>query len=496
MAETETLLGREQLRMTGIHIAEPLVLGGVDFFVEHLERLREVTPAEVVQALRTWFVDAPCTAVLFEPEPERDEAAAAASPVPAAERRVERSVLENGAVLVTQTNPGSPLMAVHLTVRGRAMIDSENARAGALDLVHRLLGEGYAGCDRACLAREVRSLGAVVKSFDDDRIPMDDYYTNGRFSFVRAESSADHGAAVLELLLQQIQHALFTGADFARVRDERVAELQRRDGSARAVADRLLRETLYDDHPLALAPEGTAESLAELDFNQVRVVYRRAFSPENLVIAVVGPLEHEAVRTLIETGLPGRGHPAPGLPPVAPTAASATATATVGGPLGAVRLGSVLAVDPAEAPALRLAVALLHDRLGMDLRETRGLAYSVGATVDVHGAEAEFRAWINPPRARLAEARQALRAAVTGFEPAAVTQADLDRVRSARAGRLMMRRLSSMGQAYYLAMAELEGDLEAYLGADTVFDGVTLAQVRAAVARYLGGAHLVEVFVD
>ena len=132
----------------------------------------------------------------------------------------------------------------------------------------------------------------------------------------------------------------------------------------------------------------------------------------------------------------------------------------------------------------------------MDLRETRGLSYSVGAAVGVHGGVAEFTAWINPPQARLAEARQALREAVAGFDAAAVTQADLDRVRSARGGRLMMRRLSSMGQAYYLAMAELEGDLGAYLEADTVFDGVTLAGVRAAAAKYLAGAPLVEVIVD
>ena len=34
----------------------------------------------------------------------------------------------------------------------------------------------------------------------------------------------------------------------------------------------------------------------------------------------------------------------------------------------------------------------------------------------------------------------------------------------------MMRRLSSMGQAYYLAMAELDHDLGSYLEALSVFD--------------------------
>ena len=188
MTETSTLLEREQLRMTGIYIAETLVLGGVDFFVGYLDHLRAVTAADVTRVLAGWLLDAPCLAVLVEPAvTDAPGAAAGAQDAAWAPLPVDRSVLANGAVLVSQTNPASPLIAIHLTVRGRAMLDRDTAEAGALDLVHRLLEEGYAGCDASCLARELRRLGAVVKMVDDARIPMDDYYTNGRFSFIRIE---------------------------------------------------------------------------------------------------------------------------------------------------------------------------------------------------------------------------------------------------------------------------------------------------------------------
>ena len=226
------------------------------------------------------------------------------------------------------------------------------------------------------------------------------------------------------------------------------------------------------------------------------MLYRHAFAPENLVFAVVGPLEHEELGRIIEQNLAGRGRPAPGLPPLTPTAEPAEVTATVGGQLAALRLGSLLAVDPADAAALDLAVAMLSDRLAMDLRETRGLSYSVGSSVDVHGDRAVFDAWLNPPTERLAEGRAALREAVAGFDAATITQAELDRIRSARAGRLMMRRLSSMGQAYYLAMAELDGDLAGYLEAVARMQGVTLADLQRVTARYVAPAPLVEVVVD
>ena len=178
------------------------------------------------------------------------------------------------------------------------------------------------------------------------------------------------------------------------------------------------------------------------------------------------------------------------------TAEAKTVTATLNGELAALRLGSIFPVDPADADALRLLVAVLSDRMAMDLRETRGLSYSVGASVGIRGGIGQFGAWLNPPRERLAEGRTALNDFVTGFDAATITQSELDKIRSARLGRLMMRRISSMGQAYYLAMAELDGDIGGYLEAFSAPREVTLTDLTAAARKYLAPLTLVEVVVD
>ena len=537
MTETNTLLEREQLRMTGIYIAEPLVLGGTDFFVSYLEHLREVTAEDVTGLLANWLVDAPCQAVLIEPDAEaaagsgsggmppgmsmppgmkmppamaaamkkaqqKEETTAPAAgadkdmPVVPPAPKVERSVLANGAVLVTQTVPGNPLQAVHLAVRGRALLDRDHAAAGALDIVHRLLEEGIAGCDKACLARRLRGLGAVIKLVDDPRFPMDNYYTNGRFSFIRLQTTAAEGEPALELLAELIQHAVFTEEDFTRVRDQRLKDLERRKASARSTANKLLDEALYGDNPLVLPPEGSVESLRSLDYNQVRMLYRHAFQPSNLVFSVVGPLSHQELKAELEKLLPGQGEPGPDLPPLPVTTASRTITRTLGGEMTAIRLGSVLDVAPEDAHALSLAVAILSDRMAMDLRETRGLSYSVGASLTLHGGQGEFGAWINPPSERKDEGLQAITDFIRGFDASTIDQAEMDKVRNARQGRTMMRRLSSMGQAYYLGMAELDHDLAGYLEATTRYDKVTLQDLVRVAGRYLANLPLVTVVVD
>ena len=535
MSQTTTLLEREQLRMTGIYIAEPVALGGADFFVSYLEQLHEVTAEDVTRSMTNWLIDSPCLAVLIEKESSEEEGPMDGMPAgmkmpegmkmppamlaamkkqgmgstdekpeekekPVAKAptvlKVDRSELANGAVLVSQTNADSPLMAIHLTVRGRAMLDMENAHAGALDLVHRMLTEGYAGCDHSCMARQLRELGAVVKLVDDDRIPMDNYYTNGHFSFIRIELASQYGPEMLDMLIREIQHAAFDDEDFEKIRTERVESMSDQSVSARSVANRTLEEILYGEHPLVQPAEGSAESLAALDFNQVRQVYRKAFSPENLIFSIVGPYPHEEMRQLIEDKLPGRGKPVDGLPALPVTTEAVQVRKTVGGELSAIRLGSIVPVDSQDTESLKLVTSIMSTRMAMDLRETRGLSYSVGASFSVRSGLGEFNAWINPPVERMDEGLEAIKSFIADFDASSITQDELDKIRSARTGRLMMRRLSSMGQAYYLAMAELNNDIPSYLNALTVYEQVTLESMQAAADKYLKTMPLVEVVVD
>lgn len=550
---TQTLLNREQLRMTGIYIADALVQGGPDAFAGYLDRIEAVTAEDVSRVLERWLAGAPCLAVLVEPAaaataaagPGGQPAAGAhgkpgamppamagamppaaaggkpagmppgmpagmpatrpaaakpagappAPPVPAV-AAPERTVLPSGAVVVSQTNPDSPVTAIHLTVRARSRLDRELGGAGAVDLVHRLLDEGFTGCDGACLAARLRELGALVKTVDDPGIPMDDYYTNGRFSFIRVECAAEHGRAVLALLAEAIRGAAFDEADFARVRGQRVADLGRQQGSARAVAGALLVKELYGGHALALPPEGDAASLGALNWRQAREVLAEAFAPRNLVVACVGPQSHAQWRDDVARLFPGKGVPTAPLPPLPVTAQPSAARATIGGQLCAIRLGSVLDVDQADERALGLLVAILSDRLAMDLRETRGLSYSVGASAEIEAGQAVLGAWLNPPTDRRDEGLAALREFIAGFDASTITAEEVERTHAARRGRLMMRRLSSLGQAYYLALAELDGELAAYGESLAGAQAPTVEQLQAAAAKYLSGRPWVEVVVD
>jgi len=487
MQRTATLLEREQLRMLAIQGSESIALGGPDFFLGYLGNLGGVDAEEVTRVLSAYLADSPHQVLHILPLGKT-------SPDSVAAGTLRRSVLSNGAVLVTLRDPGAPVTAIHLTVRNRAVLD--DGHPGAVDLVHRLLARGIGGCDASCLEHKLRRLGIELKLNDDPRFPMDDYYTNGWFSFIRMETSAGNGLDALRLLLDMIQHASFTAQDAALEKQQLIGLVSRRGGSARYRAQRLLARGLYGHNPLSNPPEGTPESLKGIDYDLLRRLYRRAFIPGNLIFTVTGPLPHDQVAALVEKELPGRGQPGPGFPPLPLTSKARRVTGHVGGPMAAVRLGSIFAVTPADAPALELLTAVLSDRLAMDLRETKGLSYSVGAGVDIHGDRAVLTAWLNPPAPRLEEGEKALLADWHGFDAATITGAELDKARSAREGRLMMRRLSSISRAYYLAMAELAGDPGRYREIFARYDAVTTADLVRVAHKYWSHLPLVTVVVD
>ncbi|MBD3220473.1 hypothetical protein GF314_04455, partial [bacterium] len=400
-----------------------------------------------------------------------------------------------GPVLVTETDPYGKLLAVHLTVRDRAALDQRFGQPGALNLVHRMLTTGVAGCDEACLARRLGEIGAEIKLVDDPRFPMDDYYTNGRFSFIRLECPAEHAGAALELLAELVQFSSFTEEDLARERRAQLSLLGRRAGSASAISRQLLRDGLYGDHPLAAPAEGTVASVSAITYDDLRSLYREAFHAENLIVSIVSPLGHDEVADLL-TGLPTNGGGREPMAPLPLTTTPERITETLGGPLGVIRVGSVREIDPADRPALELLVAILSDRLQMDLRETRGLGYSVGAGIAIHGDRAVFTASVNPPTARVPEGEEALAAALRTFDATTITQDELDTARSARQGRLTMRRLDSISRAYYLAMSDLAtGGTARYERQIDAYDAVTLADLQG-VSSFFSELPLVTVVVD
>jgi len=82
-------------------------------------------------------------------------------------------------------------------------------------------------------------------------------------------------------------------------------------------------------------------------------------------------------------------------PPPPVTEKMARHDESLGKPQSYLRMGAIIEVPESARAALAVAGLVLSDRLQMDLRETRGLAYSIGASLGTLGEDRGlFSVWM------------------------------------------------------------------------------------------------------
>ena len=130
---------------------------------------------------------------------------------------------------------------------------------------------------------------------------------------------------------------------------------------------------------------------------------------------------------------------------------------STGSPQAQVLIGQRVDLGKKERVAVVLLEALLSDRLAFQLREKEGLAYSVGCGFSFSGSGGYFIAGMGTRPQNVDKAITGLRREIRAFRDEEIKQYDLDRIRNRLIHRLRMRRLTSIGQAYYLGLQEFRG---------------------------------------
>jgi predicted Zn-dependent peptidase len=267
------------------------------------------------------------------------------------------------------------------------------------------------------------------------------------------------------------------------------------------VSLQLFREQVAPGHSLSRPVAGSGDSLAGITREEVLETYDRLFAPRNLILALRGGGSGEALlrRASEIFGGPGPGggwspsgpastqvEPTALLAPPPPTSGAARSERVVGKRQSYLRLGAVVEVAPEDRPALAVASLILSDRLQMDLRETRGLAYSIGASLTTLGhGRGLIAVSMGTAADNLERSETEIRRLVAELGDS-ISREELDRVVAARKGRILMRRLPRQNQAMYDSLSLLYGEPS---GGELEFlaamDEVTPDDVRAAAQRYM-----------
>ncbi len=286
---------------------------------------------------------------------------------------VQKTTLSNGVRIVTESISHVASVAVGLWLAAGSR-DETPAQAGLAHFLEHMLFKGTARRPSSKeIADALENVGGYLNAFTDREVTC-----------YHARALAEDLPLSLDLLTDMYRSSLFDPEETARERKVVLEEIKRRDDDPEDIVHDLFAEALFGSHPLGLPVIGTAERVASFTPENLREFLAQNGGPENLVVAATGNLEHARVVGLIEETLGDLPKAPPRKKLAAPTPATGIFTTirpdeqvnfVIGGP-------SLTHFDESRYAAAILDVILggsMGSRLFIEVRERRGLAYSVGS---------------------------------------------------------------------------------------------------------------------
>ncbi|MFI5507088.1 M16 family metallopeptidase [Mycobacterium sp. NPDC051804] len=293
---------------------------------------------------------------------------------------VRRTVLPGGLRVVTEYVPSvhSASVGVWVDVGSR---DEGPTVAGAAHFLEHLLFKSTPTRSAVDIAQAVDAVGGELNAFTAREHTC--YYAH--------VLDTDLELAV-DLVADVVLRGRCAADDVEIERDVVLEEIAMRDDDPEDTLGDVFLAAMFGAHPVGRPVIGSAQSIASMTRAQLHSFHMRRYTPERMVVAVAGNVDHDEVVSLV------REHFGPrlvrGRKPVAPRKGTGRVT---GRPTleivnkDAEQTHLSLGVrTPGRHWEHRWALSVLNTALGgglssrlfQQIRETRGLAYSVYSTVD------------------------------------------------------------------------------------------------------------------
>jgi zinc protease len=286
--------------------------------------------------------------------------------------KVEEVVSDGGIKAYLISEPSIPFMSLSLRFAGGSVSDPEG-REGVANLVSVLLDEGAGDLDSQTFQTELEDL-AIRLSFNTGR---DSFSGDLKTLTVNRERA-------FELLRLAIHEPRFDDEPVARMKSQVQAGLRRRLNDPDRLASRAWFERAFGDHVYARPVDGTIDTVEAITKDDLERFVAARFARDNLLIGVAGDITADELGPLLDHAFGGLPETAEALPanPITPED-TGVSVVRQDVPQSKVLFGQKgLMRDDPDYYAAYVTNHILggggfSSRLTKEIREARGLAYSV-----------------------------------------------------------------------------------------------------------------------
>lgn len=342
------------------------------FSRRYVERVAAVTASDVQKAASYYLDASTLTKAVIRPVQKTDKTSPAAGPSVAV--TTAKKKLSNGATLVLGVDHALPIAAVVVAFRGGVRVETEKTQ-GLSNLVAQMLTKGTSKKDASQIARQVESWGGGLDSF------------SGRDGFgLSLQVLSDNLGDGLALVHELVTDSAFEEKELSIQRQLIIKNLLSKDDEIFDVGGRLLRKTLFGQHPYRFYPLGDKQTIGHLTRQDCQAFLGRWVNPSSMVIAVFGDIDPEAVAKQVDRSfglMKAQSSPWPASLPEEPLKKAEDVTQTLEREQALILLGfrgSTYASNDRDALDVMTAVLSgMAGRLFQSVREKYGLSYTLGA---------------------------------------------------------------------------------------------------------------------
>ena len=385
-----------------------------------------------------------------------------------------------------------PLIAMRFAFEGGSA-QAPLGKEGVAHFLGGMLDEG-AGDLGAKEFQERMEAIAMRMSFDDAR---DAFYG----SLETLSENRDQAMALLALALGKPR---FDADAVDRVRAQLMAGLAYAARDPDRVASEQWAAMAFPGHPYGRPTNGTPASIQKMTREDLRDFWSRTFARDTLRVVVVGDIDAAALAGVLDTvfgQLPAKAKLA-AVTPTQPAAAEKQKVIEMAVPQSVARFGlpAFPRKDKDFIPAFVLNTVLgggvMSSRLWEEVREKRGLAYSVHTNIQPYKHTSVFSGGVATKNEEIAQSMDLIRAELKRIAADGPTEKELRDAKDYLTGSFALRFDSNAKIANQLLWFWQEG-----LGIDYVdkrnaeIEAVTLADAKRAAKRLFEGQELIVTIV-
>jgi predicted Zn-dependent peptidase len=204
---------------------------------------------------------------------------------------IQKTVLPNGILVLTEEIPNVHSVSVGIWVEAGSR-DERREENGISHFIEHMLFKGTQRRSARQIAKEIDAVGGILNAF-----------TSKEFSSFYAKVLAEHLPVALDLLLDLYLNSVFSAEELEKERQVIVQEINMVEDTPDEYIHDLFSQSFWPHHPLGLPILGRLNTISRMDRRTLKVFFNKHYLQIPPIIAAAGKLKHEDLLRPVQEAL-------------------------------------------------------------------------------------------------------------------------------------------------------------------------------------------------